>query len=356
MKKVVYIMNVDWNWIKQRPHFIAERIADASDTLILYQHRYNRRNLQKRDSEGLKLKALYSVPKLSGIPRLRWINDRLLAFFARRAIKKAVPDIIYTTYPTQISMIPEEYKGMAVYDCMDNHTAFCYDKKTRESLEASEKKLMQRAGIVFVTSEYLLQEVYGRYHIPKNKLLLVRNAYDGKIIDCPPQNPNHSPKFKMAYVGTISSWFDWKTVLCVLDENRNAEIHLFGPIENTCVPDNEAIVYHGVTEHTGLYDAIKDMDCLIMPFIINKIIEAVDPVKLYEYINFNKNIIACRYKEIERFHEFVHFYNTPSDFSGTVKRLQINNAVKYNNEQRMDFLRNNSWDNRAMQIMEALEI
>ena len=26
MKKILYVTNVDWNWIKQRPQFIAENL------------------------------------------------------------------------------------------------------------------------------------------------------------------------------------------------------------------------------------------------------------------------------------------------------------------------------------------
>ena len=48
----------------------------------------------------------------------------------------------------------------------------------------------------------------------------------------------------------------------------------------------------------------------MMPFILNELIESVDPVKLYEYINFEKNIICIKYDEILRFKDFVYFYNT----------------------------------------------
>lgn len=38
--ELVYVMNVDWNWIKQRPHFIAELLNTQFNVHVMYQHRY----------------------------------------------------------------------------------------------------------------------------------------------------------------------------------------------------------------------------------------------------------------------------------------------------------------------------
>ena len=37
-KKILYIMHVDWNWIKQRPHFIAEELTTWYDIKVVYPH------------------------------------------------------------------------------------------------------------------------------------------------------------------------------------------------------------------------------------------------------------------------------------------------------------------------------
>jgi sulfatase maturation enzyme AslB (radical SAM superfamily) len=92
-----------------------------------------------------------------------------------------------------------------------------------------------------------------------------------------------------------------------------------------------------------------------MPFKINDLILSVDPVKLYEYVNFNKNIITVHYEEIERFHEFVHFYNDTEEYLSVIKELKGNNTLKYSNEQRQKFLVENTWNKRVEQILNKLE-
>ena len=46
---------------------------------------------------------------------------------------------------------------------------------------------------------------------------------------------------------------------------------------------------------------------MIMPFKLNELVKSVDPVKLYEYINYNKPIISIFYQEIKRYSQLCGF-------------------------------------------------
>ena len=59
---------------------------------------------------------------------------------------------------------------------------------------------------------------------------------------------------------------------------------------NTEVPKHRRIHWKGVIEHNKLWENVKEMDALIMPFKVNDIIRDVDPVKLYEYISMGKKL------------------------------------------------------------------
>lgn len=140
-----------------------------------------------------------------------------------------------------------------------------------------------------------------------------------------------------------------------MEECADIQYELFGPLAGVQIPKHERIHYHGTIEHEKLLENIKDADCLIMPFLINEIIEAVDPVKLYEYINFNKNILTCRYEEIERFEPFVYFYTGYDEFIKQILNLKKSNDVKYSNDDRETFLRENSWKCRVDTIIKTLK-
>ena len=356
MKKIAFIMNVDWNWIKQRPHFVAEKMSKKSNLIIIYQFLYGRKKLQKRSNKNLNLKPIYVIPKLSGIKRLKFVNDVILSFFVKKNIRKHQSDIIFTTYPTQVDMIPSEFDGEIYYDCMDNHSAFINNEKERKKLEREEKDLISKATKVFVSSEYLRRTISKRYQVELEKVVLVRNAYNGNIIEPEIAATKKTDKsvIKLAYIGTISSWFDFDTIMDVLGKKNNVEVHLYGPIDKVDIPNNSRIIYHGVIEHEKLYETIKRMDCLIMPFVLNEIIEAVDPVKVYEYVNFCKNIIIRKYPEVERLKDFVYFYNNSAEFIDAIDKIEQSKTIKYSMKQRTDFLKENSWENRVAIISKEM--
>lgn len=354
-KKIIYIMNVDWNWIKQRPHFVAERLGEVCNLKIIYRYKYNRNNLQNRDNKKLDLVPIYVIPGLNKIKKLSWINEKLLNYKVSKLIMEYNPDVIYVTYPTQISMIPTSFKGRIIYDCMDNHAAFVKDIEVRRKLEVDEKKLIEKSYRVLVSSEYLNGVIKNKYKIFDDSFILVRNAYDGNIIENVKEN-TLSERFRMAYIGTLSSWFDWENIMKVITDNCDVELHLYGPVDKTIIPEHNRVIYHGTIEHNKLYDTIADMNCLIMPFVVNEIIRAVDPVKIYEYINFGKDIIMCSYDEVKRFDKFVYFYDSAEDFSRAIACIKKSGKVKYSNIDRIRFLKENNWNSRIEQIIDVINL
>ena len=348
-------MNVDWGWIKQRPHFIAEGLAMNHNVTICYQRRYNRKSLQKQKQDVEKLKPLFSIPRISRYERLRVINEGLVNDQIRKLVRKNKAEVLYLTYPTQLSAVPQDFRGMVFYDCMDNHAAFYDSEWTKNRIMRLEKALIERSDRVFVSSQYLLNLMAERYGADRQKLVLLRNAYNGQIVQTSDVGRESREPFRLAYVGTISTWFDWTSILEMLRKCAGVELHLFGPVDRTQIPEMENIVYHGTVEHDQLYENIKDMDVLMMPFVVNEIIEAVDPVKLYEYINFNKNIIVGYYPEVQRFEPFVNFYSSAEELVAIVNRLRQDNEVKYSGEDRLRFLQENSWERRVMDIETVMQ-
>lgn len=350
MKKIVYVMQVDWNWIKQRPHFIAEHLSNKYDVTVMYQHRYTRTGYQKRDTGGLDIKPIYVIPKGDRYPVLRSINRWIKSRAIRRQTKKSNADCLYLTFPDQLDAIPANFAGKVIYDCMDNHPAFLSDAAERAALEQQEGTLVQRSDEILVSSENLkdvLLERYGQIHA--GKITLVRNGYNGQIMEVNDNPVQNNDCYTLAYFGTISSWFNFEFVLKSLEDFPNLEYLLIGPSENN-IPQHPRVRYIGTVEHSQLPEVTKDAQCLIMPFVLNEIIEAVDPVKLYEYINFNKNILCVEYPEIARFAPFVHFYTDYQSYCQQLRLLMNSEGVKYSQAERTAFLCDNNWESRVRLI------
>ena len=350
--KIAYVMLVDWRWIKQRPHFIAEELAEKNEVTVFYQHRYGIKGYQKTEAHGVRLKPMFVIPKGDRIPALRLLNGMIKRRIIRRSIKQEGSDCIYLTYPDQVDVIPENFSGQIIYDCMDDHIAFISDEQRKEKLQQLERKLVDRADYVLVSSEKLRDVLCLRCgeHV-NSKITTVRNAFNGEIAAVEnKQIASKDGSLTIAYFGTISSWFDFDTIQKSIEDFPSIRYLLMGPVDHVTIPDSPNITYLGTVEHKDLQNAVSQADCFIMPFVLNEITRSVDPVKLYEYINFRKNILCIEYPEIERFAPFVHFYSDYSTFKQQIAELLEHNALKYTEQQRLVFLRENDWKSRVMTI------
>lgn len=355
MEKMIYLMNVDWNWIKQRPHFLAEELSKEFDLTVVNQKRYSRKNLQNRTFNG-NLFEMKVIPRIDRYKYLKEINVYLKRKYLKKLILNLKPDYIYVTMPEQVKWIPKIYSGKIIYDCMDDHIGLTRSDYKKIELSKNENALIKKANYIFISSKFLLSTLTSRYGKNiDNKCTVVRNGFNGRIIsisDVQTKNKN----LVISYFGTISDWFDFDVILKSLDNNKNIEYRLYGPIDrNIEIPKHERLKYLGLIEHENLYETTKDSDAFIMPFILDDSIRAVDPVKLYEYINFNKNIICVDYAEVRRFDKFCDFYSDYEEYNSIIMKYIKNRKVKYSNQDRIEFLKINSWGSRANQIINILE-
>ncbi|MBQ3393352.1 MAG: glycosyltransferase [Lachnospiraceae bacterium] len=355
MKKMVYQMNVEWNWIKQRPHFIAEELSKRFDTTIVYQYRYNRKGLQQRETRGEKLLPVKVIPLIGRSRKLHQVNEAWVRSRFAKIIGKEDPDYVFITRPEMVGTV-SKFKGRVIYDCMDDYYAFSGEEWLRRRTLRDEGALVKRADLIFASSAKLRESLIARYG--KNtaeRIHVVRNGFGGEIL--PPREDagrREGKPFTLCYFGTIDTWFDFDLVLRSLEVFPEIEYLLAGPAK-VPVPQHERIRYIGTVEHDRLGEATADADCYIMPFHVNEIIEAVDPVKLYEYINFDRNILCVRYKEVERFGDFVRFYTDEESYCGAIRSMLEDPAVPYGNAEREAFLRENGWSARADQMTALIE-
>ena len=56
--KILYLMHVDWNWIKQRPHFIAEKLfLNEIEVNVFYQKYFYKKRLTANTKGQIPIKA-----------------------------------------------------------------------------------------------------------------------------------------------------------------------------------------------------------------------------------------------------------------------------------------------------------
>lgn len=351
-KTLLYFMGIDWNWIYQRPQIIAEYLSNDYEVTVAYPVKIWGRHTskdKKKENSTVHHRIIWTFP----FQRKSKIIAKAAALYQKWLFRDSCKyDYIYIGYPVFIECIPKDYKGCIIYDCMDDHVQMCSKDVMRRKVEETEKVLLQRSKILIASSQKL-QEKMAKQVTPK-KINLIRNGTNfGKIYDV--KETNVKKQFHIGYIGTIAEWFDKDMLEKSVEMHSELVYHLLGPCLTPQQIKHDRIIYEGVVEHTNLHSFVKDYDCLIMPFLINEVVQAVDPVKLYEYIAFGKCIISVYYEELERFTDYVYFYTTKDSFECLIADLISRGfPPKYNDAQQEIFLAENSWDERYKLIREAL--
>ena len=67
-------MHIGWNWIKQRPHYIAEELSKKYDVTVISDYNYRIKKVKIIDRETLHIKNFYKIPKLDNTKHFMKIN------------------------------------------------------------------------------------------------------------------------------------------------------------------------------------------------------------------------------------------------------------------------------------------
>lgn len=347
-KRMLYIMGIDWQWIYQRPQILAKKLALDYEITVVFPRSVTAGKKEKPVEEGVDFRILWTLPYQEKNPLIGKISEWMNA-----KIWKDIDDFeaVFIGYPLYSRYIPENYEGKIIYDCMDNHEALYPDQKRVERVIVQEQRLIKRCDVLMASAKLLQEKVDSIAGTSKS--VLVRNGVTIEKI-CRVGKPKYRQQYSLCYIGTIAEWFDLELLTESLKWRDNITYQLIGPAIKRV--EHPGIVYHGPVEHDKLEARTREYDCLIMPFVVNEIVASVDPVKLYEYIAFGKCIISVYYPEIERFRDFVYFYESHEEYLELLEELaETGFPAKYDEERQREFLRENSWDRRYDTLRTLLE-
>jgi len=365
MKKILYLMHVPWNWIKQRPHFIAENLNQYFKVIIYCEKTY-RKNLLVENNvpEDTVCKTMFRLP----FDRLE-ITSKINKIIKIKQLKKVIKgvDIVWLTFPLIFQVVdnilPEKVK--LIYDCMDDALEFPLFKRNinlSKKILDCEKKLIQRANIVFLSSEYLRKIIIKRYGNLKHSYV-INNAiqlYPNALRTSRSLELNNYDRFfnksyfNITYLGTISNWLDFDLILKSLDIFQDIRYVLFG-ISEIRIPKHERIVYGGSVTHDYVYHIMKMSDALVIPFKKCELIHSVNPVKIYEYIYSCTPSIVLEYEETKRFKDFIYLYDNEKAYFQIINKLIKNNIIKQDCDAYIQFAKDNTWENRVQEIVKLIE-
>jgi len=194
------------------------------------------------------------------------------------------------------------------YDIMDDMAAF-YEGASRRWVSECDDAILKAAQAVMVSSNHLLE----RYRKRKSASFLVPNglaigprykAFNWGVLRRQGASITKSKELVLGYIGAIAPWFDWSLVFGLrqqlVDEGfKRFKIVLIGPVHGDLPADLPIdIEIKPAIAQELIWDVLATFDIGLIPFKINELTAAVDPVKYYEYRAAALPILSSRFGDM----------------------------------------------------------
>jgi glycosyltransferase involved in cell wall biosynthesis len=161
------------------------------------------------------------------------------------------------------------------------------------------------------------------------------------------------PKPLLGYVGLIDDYLDLALLVSLADRLHEGTVVLIGAA-NTDISmlKHKRIELLGVRPYDSIPAYISNFDCCLIPFKINRLTEAVNPIKLREYLAAGRPVVSTPLPEVSQYGDVVTIASR-EDFADAVVDVLGSGDLESARQARRLRVADESWD-RVADTIEAL--
>ena len=357
---LICFSHLRWNFVYQRPQHLLSRATESYRIWFLEEPVYDDgepRLTQCKQASRLTILVPH-LPHGTDPDQARQLQKELLDTFM---VSQQIDNFIAWYYTPMALLFSNHLKPkLTVYDCMDELSAFW---GAPPQLLEQEKKLMQRAGVVF-TGGYSLYEAKQHRHpnifaFPSS----IDFAHFATARQPQPDPVNQRVKAgpRIGFSGVIDERFDYQLLDEVANRRPDWQFILIGPIvkiDQNLLPKGENVHYLGMKAYTELPHYFSNWNVAMMPFALNDSTRFISPTKTPEYLAAGLPVVSTPIRDVVRTYgseDFVQVVNSPDAFIDAVE-LALNKKHPQNWPAIDAFLKKNSWNNTWYEMHRIMQV
>ena len=164
----------------------------------------------------------------------------------------------------------------------------------------------------------------------------------------------------IGYYGALATWTDTELITYVANQRPDYQYVLIGPRYHNRPEFDEVekltnVYLLGTIHYNILPQYARWFDVATIPFMVNDISESTSPIKLFEYMALEKPIVTTDMPECEKYRSVMVAKSYEQYVEMLDRALARKNDPEYLALLRAE-ARENSWDHKAVEILEALRI
>jgi len=272
----------------------------------------------KQVARNITVLAPMAIP-FHGSRLARFLNQRWLSWSIRRAARKLAfrNTITWTFLPSTAGIAGSLGEDLLIYHCVDEFSEFTGSDK--QALLEMEERLMRKADAVIVSSTplYEAKEQYNQ------NTHLVRHGVDVNHFRkaCHPETSVPSDLARITepivgFFGLIEDWVDLKMIRTLALARPDYSFVLIGKIvaDTALLRHLDNVHLLGKKDYSTLPAYCKGFNVAILPFTVNPLTIAANPLKLREYLAAGLPVVSTAIPEAERLSGLIKIANNSEEF------------------------------------------
>ena len=242
-------------------------------------------------------------------------------------------------------------------DIVDDHRCyFLEDYKRYNYTQMVYEKLINKADICFTVSEHLKRE----FSTIQPNIFYFPNAVDSNFLKGNYDIPNDIktiPQPIIGYTGSLLNRIDCDLLDFLAKTEPNYSIVLIGTAPSAKVIElikkHKNIYYLGPKKYIQIPNYINSFKVCIIPHLVNQFTNAMNPLKLYNYLAMGKPVVTTSVAGVEEFSDIISIVRTKAEFLEKI-RFWIKKDESKEIEKRKKKVSNHTWEKRVQEMMKLI--
>ncbi len=234
-----------------------------------------------------------------------------------------------------------------IYEHIDD---LSLDLNLTKQKQLAHEMLLSNPDVVVICSARLLYEEAVEVRGSSKNIHLILNACDPKHWQL--AKKTDKKRKVIGFFGCLEHWVDLDLLEYIATSLPEYDLCLVGPariaLDNLKQQPNCQLL--GLVNYSELPQIAATFDVAILPFKVNKLTDAVSPVKLFEYACLDIPIVSTAFQEIRQYAGLVRIAEDRETFVSLL-RVALTESQSIDNSR---FILENSWDRRAVDFLGAM--
>lgn len=364
----------DWNKFPSNVQHIVEILARRNRVLWVSGVGLRKPRLQlndlKRIFEKTRKIVTQHLPSSSSSPVVEfhpfivpYYDTRIIRSMNNRMVHSAIKakmkelhfrdPILLPTTPVVSGVVGTLGETSSHYICVDDYSQF---EGSYRSVPEMEAEMLSKVDSCFAVSENLMRTRKPQrgscYYLPQG----VDAEHFESGLGMVPAEFDKIPKPIVGFFGLIAPWIDLNLIVRCAHVYPEASFVLIGrpSTDISALKEAKNVYFLGEVSYKLLPTYAQSFNVGLIPFIMNDLTVAANPLKLLEYFSLGIPVVSTDLPEVRKFKDFVNIAESKERFIDLIgKALQDTSQEK--KDARRNLAQQFSWDSITEHVSEIID-